>query len=96
MVQTDTYEGIMATYDPAKNTTKPIMTLYEKTTLIGTRMHQLANNAPTTLSEDELGDISNIRDIAEKELRLKKIPLMISRPIQSGMEYWRVEDLTVF
>ena len=91
----ESYDEIVAGYDPKTNNTRNIMTKYEKTCMIGMRTQQLSNNAPTTLSDDELRGLISIRDIALKEFELKKIPLMVERNVNGTKEYWKIEDMIV-
>ena len=56
-----------------------IMSIYEKTSLLGLRMSQLSNGATTTLSQKELDSCKNVKEIARLELEKKKIPLKIVR-----------------
>lgn len=74
--------------------TIPILTKYEKTRIIGIRLKQLNNGAEPYISVAE--DIIDNNFIAEKELKLKKIPFIIQRPIANNtFEYWRIEDLEI-
>jgi DNA-directed RNA polymerase subunit K/omega len=74
--------------------TIPILTKYEKTRIIGIRLKQLNNGAEPYIKVSE--DIIDNNYIAEKELKLKKIPFIIQRPIPNNtFEYWRVEDLEI-
>jgi DNA-directed RNA polymerase I, II, and III subunit RPABC2 len=72
--------------------TYPILTKYEKAKIIGLRVTQLNKGASPYIKLER-----NILDntlIAEKELREKKIPFIIMRPIPDGTaEYWNVADL---
>lgn len=73
-----------------------ILTKYEKTTLIGVRIEQLAYGSPTTLNEEEKKKCKNITEIAEKELQLGVIPFMIYRHLPNRTEeYWKIEDLII-
>ena len=90
------YEDIIRDYDPTKNVSKNIMSIFEKTSLIGIRAQEIANGAITTLSSEELGDENNLINIAKKELDLRKIPLMLKRNIHGKTEYWKVEDMIIF
>ena len=56
-----------------------IMTKYERTSLLGVRMEQLSFAAPSTLTPEELQPLTSIRQIAEEELRTRKIPLKLYR-----------------
>jgi DNA-directed RNA polymerase I, II, and III subunit RPABC2 len=74
--------------------TIPILTKYEKTRIIGIRLKQLNNGAEPYIKVAE--DIIDNNYIAEKELKDKKIPFIIQRPIANNtFEYWRVEDLEI-
>ena len=72
--------------------TYPILSKYEKTRVIGLRVSQLNKGAQpfVTLNKVILDNVL----IAEKELREKKIPFIIMRPIPNGIsEYWNINDL---
>jgi len=72
----------------------PILTKYEKTRILGLRTKQLNDGAPPLIKLSE-----NIIDsylIAEMELKEKKIPYIIQRPLPNGnSEYWALEDLEI-
>jgi DNA-directed RNA polymerase I, II, and III subunit RPABC2 len=72
--------------------TIPIMTKYESTRILGQRSKQIENGAQPLVPMP-----SNIIDsyiIAENELKEKKIPFIIRRPIPNGgSEYWYAYDL---
>ena len=72
--------------------TDPILTKYEKTRILGLRTLQLDNGAAPYIQLTE-----NIIDgylIAEMELREKKLPFIVKRPLPNGgFEYWRLSDL---
>ena len=72
-------------------TTTPYMTKYEKARLLGTRALQISMNAPLMV---ELSGESDPLEIAMKELRERKLPLMIRRYLPDGCwEDWAVEEL---
>jgi DNA-directed RNA polymerase I, II, and III subunit RPABC2 len=77
--------------DPLHRTI-PYLTKYEKARILGQRAKQIETGAKPFVKVPE-----NIIDgylIAEFELREKKIPFIIKRPIPGGaFEYWNVEDL---
>lgn len=56
-----------------------VMSIYEKTSLLGLRMSQLANGATTTLTQKETESCKNVKEIARLELEKKKMPLKIVR-----------------
>ncbi|OLY80625.1 DNA-directed RNA polymerases I, II, and III subunit RPABC2 [Smittium mucronatum] len=80
--------------EPRSNTervTTPYMTKYERARILGTRALQLSLSAPVMV---ELDGESDPLEIAAKELREKKIPLIIRRYLPNGtFEDWRVQDL---
>ena len=74
--------------------TIPILTKYEKTRILGIRIKQLNNGSLpyVKVSEDLLDNFI----IAEKELKEKKIPFIIQRPISNNtFEYWKLQDLEI-
>ena len=74
--------------------TNPIMTKYEYSRILGQRAKQIESGATPFVKVD-----NNIIDsyvIAENELKEKKIPFIIRRPIPNGgFEYWNVNDLEI-
>jgi DNA-directed RNA polymerase subunit K/omega len=90
------FNEIVANYNPLNNLSKNIMTKYEKTSIVGVRMEQLAYGAASTLSVEELKKFKNIKDIANEELRQKKIPFMLLRTLPNkSQEYWRIGDMII-
>lgn len=86
------YRYIMANYDFKQNKTRPMITKYEKSLLVGKRAKQLESGA--TPNVKVMSGQSAI-EIAEEELRVRKIPLLIKRPIGNKYEYWKPEDMEV-
>jgi len=76
-----------------KRTTK-YLTKYERARILGARALQISMSAPVMVELD--GEISDPLEIAMKELREKKIPIIIRRylPDQS-YEDWTLEELTI-
>jgi DNA-directed RNA polymerase subunit K/omega len=74
--------------------TLPYLTKYEKARVLGQRAKQIETGAKPLVKVPE-----NIIDgyvIAELELREKKIPFIIKRPIPGGaFEYWKLQDLEI-
>ena len=72
--------------------TIPFLTKYERARILGQRAKQIESGAKPFVKVPE-----NIIDgylIAEIELRQKKIPFIIRRPLPSGAcEYWNLRDL---
>ena len=72
--------------------TIPYLTKYEKARILGQRAKQINSGAYPFIKVPE-----NVIDgyiIAELELKQKRIPFIIRRPLPNGgSEYWRVQDL---
>jgi DNA-directed RNA polymerase I, II, and III subunit RPABC2 len=64
-----------------QRTTTPFMTKYEKARILGTRALQISMNAPVLV--DLEGETDPLQ-IAIKELREKKIPLIVRRYLPDG------------
>ncbi|KAF2997394.1 DNA-directed RNA polymerases I II and III subunit RPABC2 [Curvularia kusanoi] len=74
-------------------TTTPYMTKYEKARVLGTRALQISGNAPVLIDVEGMTDPLQI---AAKELREKKIPLVVRRYLPDGFyEDWSCEELLV-
>jgi DNA-directed RNA polymerase I, II, and III subunit RPABC2 len=72
--------------------TLPYLTKYEKARILGQRAKQIETGSKPLVKVPE--NIIDSYVIAELELREKKIPFIIKRPIPGGaFEYWRVKDL---
>lgn len=77
----------------AERTTTPFMTKYEKARVLGTRALQISMNAPVMVDVD--GEIDPLK-IAAKELREKKVPMIVRRYLPDGCyEDWPVHDLII-
>ncbi|CAF4202026.1 unnamed protein product [Rotaria socialis] len=68
--------------DPSKRTTTPYMTKYERARVLGTRALQIAMCAPLMVEPD--GETDPLQ-IAMRELKEKKIPMIIRHPLQIAM-----------
>lgn len=74
--------------------TLPILTKYEQTRILGIRTKQLNNGALPYISVKE--DIIDNYLIAQMELKQKKIPFIIGRPLPNNtFEYWNLQDLEI-
>jgi DNA-directed RNA polymerase I, II, and III subunit RPABC2 len=72
--------------------TLPYLTKYEKARVLGQRAKQIETGAKPLVKVPE--NIIDSYVIAELELREKKIPFIIKRPIPGGaFEYWNLKDL---
>mmetsp|Transcript_26641 Transcript_26641/g.47418 ORF Transcript_26641/g.47418 Transcript_26641/m.47418 type:complete len:134 (-) Transcript_26641:43-444(-) len=85
-------EGAPEDGDRPRITTR-YMTKYERARILGTRALQISMNAPVMVDiEDETDPL----EIAQKELREKKIPFTIRRYLPDGSyEDWAVHELIV-
>ena len=74
--------------------TLPFLTKYEKARILGQRAKQIETGAKPLVKVPE--NIVDSYVIAELELREKKIPFIIKRPIPGGaFEYWNLKDLEI-
>ena len=72
--------------------TQPYLTKYEKARVLGQRAKQIETGSKPLVKVSE--NIIDSYVIAELELREKKIPFIIKRPIPGGaFEYWNLKDL---
>ena len=72
--------------------TKPFMTKFEQTKLIGIRAQMISDGSEPMIIVPK--HITNSIHIAELEFKEKKIPLFIKRYINATeYEYWRQEDM---
>lgn len=75
----------------AKRITTPYMTKYERARVLGTRALQIAMCAPVMV---ELDGETDPLQIALKELKERKIPLIIRRFLPDGSyEDWGIDEL---
>ena len=82
------YEEIKKTYKTSKYLNK-----YEKSKILSERVQQLANNSKPLTTNPK--NYNSIYEIAMEELRQKKIPFILKRPINNTFEYWKLEDLHI-
>lgn len=85
-------EGTDGVASSQRITTK-YLTKYERARVLGTRALQISMNAPIMVDLD--GETDPLK-IAEKELRERKIPIIIRRYLPDGShEDWKVDELIV-
>lgn len=76
-----------------KRITTPYMTKYERARVLGTRALQIAMNAPIMV---EIKNETDPLEIAKKELKAGKIPMIVRRYLPDGTyEDWSVDELIV-
>ncbi len=72
--------------------TLPVLSRYERARVLGLRSKQLNNGADPFVKVPD--DMIDGYAIALEELKQKKVPFIIRRPLPNGAsEYWRVSDL---
>lgn len=78
---------------PEKRITTPFMTKYERARVLGTRALQISMCAPIMV---ELEGETDPLQIAMKELKAKKIPIIIRRYLPDGsFEDWGIDELII-
>nr|CAB3265019.1 DNA-directed RNA polymerases I, II, and III subunit RPABC2-like [Phallusia mammillata] len=78
---------------PSKRITTPYLTKYERARVLGTRALQISMNAPVMV---ELEGETDPLQIAMKELKAKKIPIIIRRYMPDGSyEDWSIDELII-
>lgn len=85
---------LLTNYDNLKknNISRPILSKYERSTIIGIRAQQISNGANVLV--DVPKHMSNSIEIAEYELNKRKTPFIVRRKIGKVFEYWKIEDLS--
>jgi DNA-directed RNA polymerase subunit K/omega len=94
----ETYQKIKD-HDRSKYISLPVMTKYEFNALIGLRTMHLGRNATVFVEIEEDFKIEknmDLRKIAIRELKEKRLPYMIVRSMPNGKkEYWPVSELNL-
>ena len=93
LLNEDDISGIQTSMrtDPSKRITTPYMTKYERARVLGTRALQIAMCAPLMVEPD--GETDPLQ-IAIRELKEKKIPMIIRRYLPDGSyEDWTIDEL---
>lgn len=79
--------------EPQKRITTPYMTKYEQARVLGTRALQIAMCAPVMV---ELEGETDPLQIAMKELKSRKIPIIIRRYLPDhSYEDWAIDELII-
>ena len=77
------------------HTTLPLLTKYERARILGLRISQLNKGARPYIPINHT-HIIDTHIIAEQELKEKRLPFIIMRPLPNGKkEYWKLEDLEI-
>lgn len=91
---TASYSASVSLIPLEQRITTRFMTKYERARVLGTRAMQLSMNAPP-LVDVEPGMIDPL-EIAAKELRERKLPLIIRRHLPDGsFEDWPINELVI-
>jgi DNA-directed RNA polymerase subunit K/omega len=93
--QIDDYLILEKNYEQMKQTniSKPVLSKYERTKIIAERTQQLSNGSISFIKNPE--SYNTIYEIAIEELKQKKIPFIIKRPVSNKFEYWKLSDLSI-
>jgi DNA-directed RNA polymerase I, II, and III subunit RPABC2 len=85
--------GLSRPRKPEERVTTPYLTKYERARILGTRASQISYNAPILVHlEGEYDPLA----LAEKELRQRRIPMIIRRHLpDSTYEDWNLAELEV-
>ena len=79
--------------EKSKRITTRYMTKYERARVVGTRALQISMNAPVTV--ETAGETDPLK-IAMKELRERKIPMIIRRYLpDNSYEDWSLDELII-
>ena len=84
---------ILENYDKLKANykSKPRLSKYEKTKILGLRAVQIKNGAKVLINV--ASHITDELDIANEEFKQRKIPFILERTIGVNKEYWKLEDM---
>ena len=75
------------------NISRPYLTKFEKTKVIAERAQQISNGSKSLLKNPMA--YNSPYEMALEELRQKKIPFIIKRPVANHFEYWKLDDLHI-
>ena len=81
-------------YNFENNKTKPILTKYEKTTVMIMRCEQINSGSLPLIKDYE--KYNDIEDIVEEELNQKLIPFIIKRNIKNHTDYWKLYEMEIY
>jgi DNA-directed RNA polymerase subunit K/omega len=86
---------ILSNYENLKKTnrSKPVMSKYERTKIIGVRAQQISQGSLPLVEVPK--HLTKTLDIATYELKMRKTPFIVKRNVGNNVEYWKVDDLTI-
>ena len=76
-----------------KNKSKPVMSKYERTKIIGVRAQQISEGSVPLVEVPK--HLTRTLDIATYELKMRKTPFIVKRNVGTNIEYWKIEDLII-
>lgn len=86
-------ENVSQPVQAGKRITTPYLTKYERARVLGTRALQIAMCAPVMV---ELEGLTDPLKIAMKELKARKVPIIIRRFLPDGSyEDWSINELII-
>lgn len=89
----DDVSDALSKYNPELNVSKPVLTKYEKTKVLGIRMEQIVRGAHPLVKVKEG---ANVREIVLSELEERKIPFILARTLPNGVkEIFKLEDMII-
>lgn len=87
------YNDIFSNHDVTRNTTRNVMTKYEKTAVMSLRLEQLTRGASPCLDTEGM---TTMRQIALAELKSGVLPFLLVRTLPSDVkEYFRIKDMII-
>ena len=87
------YNDVFLRYDPAANTTRNILTKYERTAVLALRIEQLSRNAAPCV---DASSFTTMREIALRELEMRVLPFVVVRTLPNdAREYWKLRDMVL-
>lgn len=80
-------------YDPSKNTTRNVMTKFEKAAVIGKRLEQISRNGEIYVDDTSC---KSVQEVVMKEIAERRVPFIIARTLPNGTkELWKLADLLI-
>ena len=91
----DYTDSILEKLNKKERVCYPFLTQFEKTKVLSFRASQLAQGSKPYIGVPD--DVSDVYTIAKTELKDRRLPFIIKRPLPDGdYEYWRLNELLIF
>jgi len=88
-----TFKDVVDNIQKTPKKSVPFLTKFEKARIIGVRLQQLAYGAKPRV---DVTGLKSIQEIADKELKERKMPFIIRRTMPNGKhEDWRMEEFLI-